>query len=113
MRRLNGSRRRHQALRSAASFTAGAAVGSVASLLYAPTSGRILRRRLSSGARQIGRSLQRSAKRQFQQTQRALATQAGQAREAASGWIAGHLPQRANGRPAMRRRRAVRHAHAH
>jgi gas vesicle protein len=97
-------------LRTAASFTLGAAVGSLASLLSAPASGKVVRRRLAGGVRQLTRGLGRTARQQFHQTQRALAAQAEHAREVATEWIAGHLPH-GNGRPATRRR-TVRHAHA-
>jgi hypothetical protein len=96
------------ALRNAASFVLGAVTGGLVSLLYAPASGRAMRRRII----REGRNLKRAALRQLGQTRRLLRAQATQAREAAVEWVAGHVPQR-NNRPHPARRRVIRHATAH
>ena len=81
----------------------GAAVGSIAALLYAPASGEMTRRRLGRKVRE----LRRTAARRIGQTQRVLARKAEDVREAAAGWITEHMPH-GNGRP----HRALRHATA-
>ena len=95
-------RRRGGALRTAGIFALGAALGSIIALLYAPASGKVTRRRLAMKARQ----LQREAARRLGETQRALVTRAEHVREAATEWIAEHVP---NGRHPVRRR-PIRHA---
>ena len=91
--------RRGGTLRTIVAFSLGATIGSIAALLYAPASGEVTRRRLALKVR----NMQRSAARQLGQTQRAFAKRAGQVREAASEWIAEHMPQ-GNGRHPLRRR---------
>ena len=100
-------RQRGGFLRTAVAFTLGATIGSVIALLYAPASGKVTRRRLMLKAR----NLQRVAARRLGQTTRVLATQAGHVREAATQWIAGHLPGRNGSHPI--RRRVVHHAASH
>ena len=95
-------RRRGGALRSAAVFTLGAAVGSICALLYAPASGRHTRRRIAMRVH----TLRKETGRKLGRTSRALATQAVQVREAATGWITEHIPH-ANGR--QTRRSVARH----
>lgn len=99
-------RRRGGFLKSVAMFTLGAAAGSIVALLYAPASGEVTRRRLG---RKVN-GLRREAARRIGRTQRALATQAEQVREAATEWIAEHVPH-GNGRHPLRRR-VLRHAAA-
>ena len=99
-------RRRGGALRSVFTFALGAAAGSIVALLYAPASGKITRRRLAMRAR----NLQRAAARRLGQTQRALVSKAAGVREAATEWIAEHVPH-GNGRQPIRRR-VIRHAAA-
>ena len=96
-------RRRGGALRSAAVFTLGAAVGSIFALLYAPASGRHTRRRIAMRVH----ALRKETGRRLGRTSRALATQAVQVREAATDWISEHIPQ-ANGN-GRHTRRAVAH----
>ena len=90
--------------RTATAFTLGAALGSVAALLYAPASGAVTRRRLALRVK----NLQRTAARRIGQTGRILASKAGDVREAARGWIVDHMPH-GNGRHP---RRVIRHAAA-
>jgi gas vesicle protein len=91
-------RRRGGALRTLIAFTFGAAAGSILALLYAPASGRVTRRRLALKAQ----NLRRNAVRQIGQTRRALVLKAGAVREAATQWVAEHVP--GNGRHPLRRR---------
>ena len=91
--------RRGHTLRTIVAFSAGAAIGSVVALLYAPASGEVTRRRLALKVR----NLRRTAARRLGETQRAFAKRAGQVREAASGWIAEHRPY-GNGRQPQHRR---------
>jgi gas vesicle protein len=112
---MEKNRRRGGAFRTAGAFAMGAAIGSVISLLYAPTSGEIARRRLAMKAR----GLKKAAKRRLGQTQRALVLRAGQVRETAREWINdqvtqvnGHAVRHRNGRH-QPVRRTLRHAAAH
>lgn len=98
-------RRRGGVLKSAAVFTLGAAVGSIAALLYAPASGKQTRRRIAMRVQ----TLRRETGRNLGRTRRALATQAVQVREAATGWIAEHIPH-GNGNGRQARRPVARHA---
>ena len=101
-------RRRGGALRTAFAFTLGAAAGSIAALLYAPASGKVTRKRIALKVQ----GLQRTAARRIGQTQRVLAAKAADVREAATEWIAEHVPHRnGNGRHPVRHR-ALRHAAA-
>ena len=97
--------RRGNGLQAAGIFTLGAAVGSILSLLYAPASGEVTRKRLVNKVR----TLRRTAIRRLEQTGRVLATRAVEARENASEWLADRMPF--NGKHPIRRR-PVRHAHA-
>jgi gas vesicle protein len=103
---MKETRRRGGFLKSAVAFTLGAAAGSIVALLYAPASGQVTRKRLAGRVR----GLRREAVRRIGRTQRALVTQAEQVREAATEWIAEHVPH-SNGRHSIRRR-ALRHATA-
>jgi hypothetical protein len=98
-------RRRGGVLKSAAVFTLGAAVGSIAALLYAPASGKQTRRRIAMRVQ----TLRRETGRRLGRTGRALATQAVQVREAATDWISEHIPH-GNGNGRQVRRPAARHA---
>lgn len=96
--------------RTAGTFALGAAIGSLVSLLYAPTSGRVTRRRIA----QKFQSVQRNAARQVERTTRQLAKKAAYLRETAAErlngareWVAGHMT---NGQT---RRHVRRHAAAH
>ena len=109
---MRRSRRQGGALRMSTAFTLGAVVGSIASLLYAPTSGRVVRKRFLMRAA----SLKRAAARRLAKTQRGLRLQAEQVCELTTGWITEHAPSRnGNGRhaPTPRRHRVIRHAAAH
>ena len=94
-------------LETLGAFVFGATAGSLLTLLYAPASGSVTRRRLAMQAK----NLQRAAARQFGKTQRELITKAQRAQRVAKGWIAEHVPH-SNGRHPIRRR-AIRHAAAH
>ena len=84
----NASRQRRELLQGAAAFTAGAAAGSLATLLYAPASGAVTRKRIALRARKF----QRNVTRQIGQAQRVLAKKVGHVREAATEWIAERVP---------------------
>jgi gas vesicle protein len=101
---MKEQRRRGGVFQTVATFGLGAALGSVIALLYAPASGQVTRRRLALKVR----NLRKGALRRIGQTGRALATQAQNVREAATGWIS----DRVNGRQHPIRRRTTRHAHA-
>ena len=103
---MRGIRKRGGVLRTAAAFSLGATAGSVIALLYAPASGKVTRRRLALKARM----LQRRVSRRIGETQRVLANRAERVREAATEWIAEHVPH-GNGRHTIRHR-VVRHAEA-
>lgn len=104
---MKGNRRRGKGLvQAAASFVLGALAGGIATLLYAPASGQVTRRRLAMKAR----GLKRAAVRRLGRTQRVLATRAEQVRDAATEWMTGHFQVR-NGRHPIRHR-AIRHAAA-
>ena len=103
---MKENRKRSGTLRAAAVFALGAAAGSIAALLYAPASGRVTRRRLAMKVR----NLQRATARRLGQTGRVLANRAESVREAATEWIASHVPH-GNGRHPIRHR-AIRHAAA-
>ena len=103
---MKEQRRTGRAFQTVATFGLGAAVGSIIALLYAPASGTVTRRRLAMKAR----NLQRSAIRQLGQTKRVLVSKAADVREAATEWIAEHVPH-GNGRQTLRRR-TLRHASA-
>ena len=100
---MKENRRRGGTFRTVAAFALGATAGSLIALLYAPASGKVTRRRLAMRVR----NLQRKAARRIGETQRALATKADRVREAATEWIAEHVPH-GNGRQI--RHRTVRHA---
>ena len=101
---MKEDRQRKGTFRTVVAFALGATAGSLIALLYAPASGKVTRRRLAMKAR----SIQRTAIRRLGQTQRVLATKAEHVREAATEWVAAHVPH-GNGRhPA--RRRELRHA---
>ena len=93
-------------LQRTGAFLFGAALGSIFALLYAPTSGQVTRRRLGLKAR----SLKRAVARRLDRTQRVLVTKAARVRDAATEWIAEHVPH-GNGRSLIRRRE-LRHAEA-
>lgn len=98
---MKEQRRRGGFLRTVAAFGLGATAGSIVALLYAPASGKITRRRLAMRAQ----VLRKNAIRQIGQTQRALACRATEVRQAATHWLAEHVPHNgSNGR------RAARHA---
>jgi gas vesicle protein len=99
---MKENRRRGGLLRTAATFVFGAAVGSIAALLYAPASGQVTRRRLV----QRVRKLRQAASRRLSRTQRAIAMRARNVREAATEWISEHVPH-GNGRHAIRPRHAA------
>ena len=103
---MKEQRRTGRAFQTVATFGLGAAMGSIIALLYAPASGAVTRRRLAMKAR----NLQRNAIRQLGQTKRVLVSKAADVREAATEWIAEHVPH-ANGRQTLRRR-TLRHASA-
>ena len=96
---MKETRRRGGALRTAAAFTLGAAAGSILALLYAPASGQVTRKRLAKKVE----GLRREAGRRIGRTRQVIATQAEQVREAATEWIAEHVPH-GNGRHPIRHR---------
>ena len=98
---MRDQRRRGGAFRTATAFGLGAALGSVVALLYAPASGQVTRRRLALRTR----NLQRAALRRIGRTQRVLVNKAESVREAATEWIADHIPHQGNGK-----HRVARHA---
>lgn len=102
---MKQARRRGGALRSAAVFTLGAAVGSIVALLYAPASGKSTRRRIAMRVQ----TLRRETGRKLGRTGRALVTQAVQVREAATDWISEHIPH-ASGNGRQVRRPVTRHS---
>ena len=75
-------------LQTAAAFSLGAAAGTLATLLYAPASGTVIRKRIALKARK----LQRTMARRLGQAQRVLAKRADHVREAATEWIAERVP---------------------
>ena len=93
-------RRIGQVFQSSVFFSLGALAGSLVTLLCAPASGHVTRKRLLRKARH----LQRTATRRIHRTQRVLVSEAGAMRHAAGEWIAEHIP--ANGRQTSRRRLA-------
>ena len=104
---MKGNRRRGKGLvQAAASFVLGTLAGGIVTLLYAPASGPVTRRRLLMKAR----GLQRTAVQRLGRAQRALATKAERVREAAAGWVTDRFPAR-NGRHPIRHR-VIRHAAA-
>lgn len=100
-------RRGNGKLLAAGTFVLGAATGSLATLLCAPASGKMIRRRFALKVQ----GFQRTAARRLGKTQRELVNKAERVRDAATSWIAEHAPK-SNGRHLIRRR-AVRHAAAH
>ena len=92
-------RRRGGVLRTAFTFALGAATGSIVALLYAPASGKVTRRQLAMRVS----ALKRDAAKRLNRTQRELALRAENAREAATEWIAEHVPHR-NGNGRIRHR---------
>ena len=99
-------RRRGGVFQALAAFVAGAAIGGLASLLYAPASGQVTRRRLAMKLR----TLRRETGRRLGQTGRALQVQAHHVQIAARQWLQERMHTRTNGRHIARR--TVRHAHA-
>lgn len=81
-------RRRGGAFRTFAAFGLGAAAGSIIALLYAPASGKVTRRKLAMRAQ----ALRKNAVRRIGQTQKVLAGKAIEVREAATEWLAEHMP---------------------
>lgn len=103
---MKEERQRKGIFQMAAAFAVGATAGSLIALLYAPASGKEIRRRFAQRAR----TLQRQALRRLGQTQRTLARQAAHLREAATGWLVDRVPHGGNGRHGVRR--VLRHAEA-
>ena len=103
---MKEERQRIGIFQTTAAFALGAVTGSVVALFCAPASGKEIRRRLTLRAR----NLQRQAIRRLVQTQRVLARQAAQLRNAATEWVTDHVPHGGNGRHAARR--VLRHAEA-
>ena len=111
---MKGNRGWKKLGQTAGTFALGATAGSLLALLYAPTSGRMVRRRIVMKLR----SLQNSTLRQIKQTQRLLVKKAGTLRQVAFKKI-GHTRDwfvektaNGNGRKALyhRRARVVHHA---
>lgn len=91
----------------------GAAAGSALALLFAPTSGRMLRKKLGGKAR----NLSRATTRQIQQAKRLLAKKAGLLRHAATDkledtreWFSDRVIPSPNGKRHALPRRVIRHA---
>ena len=95
--------RRGGKLQGTAMFVLGAAAGSIVSLLCAPAAGKVTRKRLAMRVK----NMRKSATRRIGQTQRALAHKAVHVREAATEWIAEHVPH-GNGRHPIRHRATAR-----
>lgn len=100
---MNQKRQRSGKGRTVAAFALGATAGSILALLFAPTSGRVTRKRL---VQEIGK-LRKSATRKLGETTKLLATKVENAREVATDWISQHVT---NGKHQPIRRRPVRHA---
>ncbi len=90
--------------RTITAFALGAALGSLAALLFAPASGAVTRKRLLQQAKHARRTMGRK----IQVAQRVVADRAVEVREAATGWISEHVSNGHSRRPA--RRHALRHA---
>lgn len=96
--------------KTAGAFALGAAAGSAAALLLAPTSGRATRKKLVSKFRSMGRS----ANRQIQQSKKLLAKKAERWKDAAverigdtREWIMERVPSNGSGRHHPLPRRAA------
>lgn len=101
---MKDQRRRGGLGRTIAAFGIGAAAGSVVALLFAPASGQVTRKRLTMRVRNTQRALGRT----LGQARKQLAHRAEYVREAATDWIAEHVPHgNGNGRHAPRRARAA------
>lgn len=99
--------------RSAGFFALGAAAGSAIALLFAPTSGRVLRKKLAGRARNLGRSTNR----QIQQAKRMLLKRAGSLQRTAADkledtreWIVERMAPNGNGKRHGLPRRTAHHA---
>lgn len=99
-------RRRGGTLQTLATACLAGAGGYVLGILFAPASGKITRKRLVMRAH----NLQRSLNRRIGRTTRVLATKAEFVKDAATEWIAEHVPH-GNGRHLVRRRPARAAAH--
>ena len=86
-------RRKGGWLRSVSAFGIGAAIATFVSLLFAPASGKVMRRRITL---RTG-NLRRLARRGLGRTQRALLQQAMLVRDAATEWVTERVPSRSNG----------------
>ena len=75
-------------IQTGAAFVLGAAAGALTTLLYAPASGVVTRKRIAMKARKF----QRTVVRRLGKTQRLLTTKAERMRNAASEWIAERVP---------------------
>ena len=102
--------RRYPFLRTVGAFAAGATIGSIGALLFAPASGRVTRRRIAMKMR----TLQKTASRKIGQTGKLILAKAGDVREVTSEklqdarkWLVEHVN---NGNGRHSRRRAVHHA---
>lgn len=93
--------RRGGAIRTMATVGLAAGAGYLLGILFAPASGQVTRRRIALKAQ----ALRRTAAKKFGQTQKVLACKATEVREAATEWIAEHMPQNGNGH-----RRVAHHA---
>ena len=98
---MKEQRRRGGAIRTVATIGFAGGIGYLLGVLFAPASGQVTRRRIALRAQ----ALRKSAVRRIGQTQKVLACKAGEVREAATTWLAGHMPHNGNGR-----RHAVHHA---
>lgn len=104
---MKGISRKGSLGKTVGAFTLGATAGSVLALLYAPASGRVIRKRIGMKFRALGSSTTR----QIKQTKKLLLKKAGNLREAAAEklistrkWIAQNV---SNGNPKPLRRVAT------
>ena len=94
-------RRRGGAIRTVATVGIAAGAGYLLGILFAPASGKVMRRRIALRAQ----ALRKRAMRRIGQTQKVLACKATEVREAATEWLTEKMPHNGNGH-----RRVAHHA---
>jgi len=80
--------------RTAATVGLAGGIGYLLGILCAPASGAVTRRRIALRAQ----ALRKRAIRRIGQTQKVLASKAGDVRQAATHWLTEHMPRNGNGR---------------
>ena len=105
----NTIRRRYGVVRAIGLFTLGAATGGIITLLFAPASGRVTRRRIALKMR----AMQRESVRQLGRAQRLLSRKADDLREATTAklsdareWVVDHVANGKHHRPVRHRAHA-------